>query len=91
VDAAKRKIAVTLDAELLIELRRHPGSVSSQLNEALRIEIERRRQRAALQRFLIELDDAEGPLDSPEDLADLERIERLWSELDGPGTGRRAS
>lgn len=84
----KQKISVTLDADLLAELRRNPGSVSAQLNDALRAEIDRRRQRAAMQRYLAELDESEGPLDSPEDIAEMERIEQVWRELDGSGAGR---
>lgn len=83
MDPVKRKISVTLDADLLAELERGPGSVSGQLNDALRAEVARRRRRAALMRFLDELDALHGPLDSAEDLAEMAGIERMWRTAEG--------
>ncbi len=79
---AKRKISVTLDADLLAELEQGEGGVSAQLNDALRAEIRRRRQAAGWQAVLDELLDDDGPLDTPEDLAAMARMEEQWRELD---------
>lgn len=78
----KRKISVTVDADLLAELERAGGSVSAQLNEALRAEVRRRREQVALQRLLDDLEAEDGPLDTPEDLAEMARIERIFRALD---------
>lgn len=82
MDGPKRKISVTLDAELLAELEQGAGSTSAQLNEALRAEIMRRRQRAGWQAVLDDLLESDGPLDTPEDLAAMARMEEQWRELD---------
>lgn len=93
VEPVKRKISVTLDADLLAELERASGSVSGQLNEALRAEVARRRRRAALLRFLDELEESEGPLDTPEDVAAMQRIEQTFRDLERSAADhdRRAS
>lgn len=86
----KRKISVTVDADLLAELEKADGSVSAQLNEALRAEVLRRRQRAALHRLLDDLEESDGPLDTPEDVAELSRIEHVFRALDeAAGAPRR--
>lgn len=92
MEAPKRKISVTLDGDLLAELERGEGSVSAQLNDALRRELERRRSQRGLQAFLDELDATEGPLDTPEDLAEMQRIEEIWRRIDAtPHPGEQAS
>jgi Post-segregation antitoxin CcdA len=92
MDAAKQKISVTIDADLLRELRNYPGSVSAQLNEALRTELARRHNREAWQSILSELDVSDGPLDKPEDRSEQARIEEVWRALDAAGhRDRRAS
>lgn len=89
----KRKISVTVDADLLAELEKSGGSVSAQLNEALRAEVVRRRQHVALQRLLDDLEEEDGPLDTPEDIAEMARIERIFQALDEARDepGRQAS
>lgn len=92
MEPRKRKISVTLDAALLTELEQGEGSVSAQLNDALRREIDRRRGRTGLRAFLDELAAERGPLDTPEDLAEMERIEEVWRRIDAtPLPGERAS
>lgn len=82
MDTAKQKISVTIDADLLAELRSYPGSVSGQLNDALRAELARRHNREAWQSILSDIAVTDGPLDTPEDRSDQARIEQVWRDLD---------
>lgn len=101
MDEVKRKISVTLDADLLAELAAGEGSISAQLNVALRAEIRRRRQADGWQRILDEMLEADGPLDTLEDIEAMARIAERWRELDriaaemagddSTDTGRQAS
>ncbi|MDN5931835.1 MAG: type II toxin-antitoxin system CcdA family antitoxin [Pseudonocardia sp.] len=100
MDGPKRKISVTLDAELLAELEQGAGSTSAQLNEAMRAEIMRRRQRDALATLLDHLEETDGPLDTAEDAAEMARMEEIWRSLEQaaveqepatPDRARRAS
>lgn len=73
----KRKISVTIDAQLLDELEEAGVNVSAQINEALSLELERRRRRAALGAMLDQMAAERGPLDSPEDEAMVRHYMRL--------------
>lgn len=73
----KRKVSLSLDADLVEELGHDPdGSLSTQVNRALRAEVELRRGQRALRALLDELDAENGPL-SPEDEAEIERYRRI--------------
>lgn len=71
---AKRKVTITLDAELVSELEQ-VGSVSTQLNEAGWELVERRRRAERLAALLDQFDAEDGPL--PSDPAEDARLERL--------------
>ena len=61
--AAKRKVSLTLDADLVEELENDPDeALSAQVNAAVRSEVERRRRQRALVELLAELDAQDGPL-----------------------------
>lgn len=93
MDAAKQKISVTIDADLLAELRSYPGSISAQLNDAMRAELTLRHNREAWQSILSDLEVTDGPLDKPEDHSEQARIEQVWRDLDAAAgkADRRAS
>lgn len=61
--AQKRKVSVTLDEDLVTALEGEDETLSAQVNTALRVEVERRARLQLLQRWLDELDQAEGPVD----------------------------
>ena len=75
---AKRKVSVTLDADL-VEAMEADGSttLSAELNSALRAEFSRRKRRQALADLLDRLADERGRLDTPEDEAEIARYMRL--------------
>jgi antitoxin CcdA len=77
----KRKVSLSLDEELVAALESDVEGLSSQVNEAVRAEIGRRRQRQALATLLARLDELDGPLTSDEDEAEIARFMRL---LGGP-------
>jgi hypothetical protein len=77
----KRKLSLTLDEDLLVFLERNAETLSAQVNDALRNEVARQRQRKALGVLLERLDREDGPLDTPEDEAEIARYMRL---LGGP-------
>jgi predicted transcriptional regulator len=77
----KQKFSVTLDDDLVAELRLAPDALSSQINDAVRHEVERRRRHHALEQFLAELDAADGPLASPEDELAIAHYMRLLGGL----------
>ncbi len=60
--AAKRKISVSLDAELVRELERGDEALSKQVNDAVREAIAARRRGRLLQELLTELEQREGKL-----------------------------
>jgi antitoxin CcdA len=64
----KRKVSVTLDADLVDELEASEEAVSAQVNEAIRNELMRRRRQRVLGEMLAKLDDQHGPVD--EDLVE---------------------
>jgi len=79
---AKRKVSVTLDADLVAALEADRGTtLSAELNSALRAEFARRKRQQALEDLLDRLADERGRLDSPEDQAEIARYMRL---LGGP-------
>ena len=74
---SKRKVSLTLDADIVDELGDSTGmAISSQVNEALRREISRRRHQRALGTLLGELAAEDGPLDTGE-LEEVGRYEEL--------------
>ncbi len=78
--ATKRKISITVDADLVEELEREPDEgLSSQVNRAIRELIERRRQRHDLLALLGDLDSEYGPL-GPEDEPEIQRYMRILQE-----------
>jgi hypothetical protein len=77
----KRKLSLTLDDDLLVFLERNPDALSTQVNEALRTEVARQKQHQALGDLLDRLAASDGPLDTPEDEAEIARYMRL---LGGP-------
>jgi hypothetical protein len=75
---AKRKVSVTLDADLVAALEADPDTtLSGELNSALRAELTRRRQQQALADLLDHLAEERGRLDTPEDEAEIARYMRL--------------
>ena len=74
----KQKVSLSLDADLVAEFER-AGPLSTQVNEALRGEFERRRHQAALRDLLSRLEEEDGPLDGPEDLAAIARYVEMLS------------
>jgi hypothetical protein len=77
----KRKLSLTLDEDLLVFLEQNAEALSAQVNDALRNEVARQRQRQALGVLLDRLAREDGPLDTPEDEAEIARYMRL---LGGP-------
>jgi hypothetical protein len=88
---AKRKVSVTLDADLVAALEAEDGtSLSAEVNSALRAEFARRQRQQALGDLLDHLAEERGRLDAPEDEAEIARYMRLLGgAADEPG-GRRA-
>ena len=60
---AKRKVSVSLDEDLVAELEREDQGLSTQVNQALRTELERRRRNRLLVELLDRLDAEHGPVD----------------------------
>lgn len=74
---SKRKVSLTLDADIVDELGDPGGTaLSSQVNDALRLEISRRRRQRALGSLLERLAEEDGPLRAGE-LEDVGRFEQL--------------
>lgn len=59
----KRKVSISLDEELASALEAGSDSLSSQVNEAVRVEFMRRRRRVLLDEMLDEFERSEGPVD----------------------------
>ncbi|WP_007514804.1 type II toxin-antitoxin system CcdA family antitoxin [Pseudofrankia saprophytica] len=78
---AKRKVSLTLDADLVAEVESGGESLSAEVNLVLRDELARRRRRRALRTLLERLDEQDGPLDTAEDEEEIARYMRL---LGGP-------
>jgi hypothetical protein len=89
---AKRKVSVTLDADLVAAMEADSGTtLSAEVNSALRAEFTRRRRQQALADLLDHLADERGELDSPEDKAEIARYMRLLGGLPEEPGGLRAS
>jgi antitoxin component of MazEF toxin-antitoxin module len=75
---AKRKVSVTLDADLVAALEADSSTtLSAEVNSALRAEVTRRRRQEALGDLLDHLAAERGRLDTPEDDAEIARYMRL--------------
>jgi antitoxin CcdA len=61
--ATKRKVSVSLDADLVAELEQADEALSSQVNDAIRAQLERRRRARLLGEMLDEFDATEGAVD----------------------------
>lgn len=59
----KRKVSVSLDEDLVAELESGDETLSAQVNEAVRVELGRRRQQRLLGEMLDELEAAHGAVD----------------------------
>jgi antitoxin CcdA len=76
--SAKRKVSVTLDADLVAAMEDDGGTtLSAEVNSALRAEFTRRKRQQALADLLDHLADERGRLDTPEDEAEVARYIRL--------------
>jgi antitoxin CcdA len=74
----KRKVSVTLDADLVAALEAEVGTtLSAEVNSALRAEFTRRKRQQALASLLDHLAEERGDLDTPEDEAEIARYMRL--------------
>jgi uncharacterized protein (DUF4415 family) len=62
-DQTKRKISVSLDEDLVTELEAGGEALSGQVNEAVRVEIQRRQRHRLLIEFLDAMDAEHGPVD----------------------------
>ena len=84
---AKRKVSVTLDADLVAALEADGSTtLSAELNSALRAAFTRRKQQQALADLLDHLADERGRLDTPEDETEIARYMRLLGGMaDEPG------
>ena len=75
---AKRKVSVTLDADLVAALEASEGTtLSAEVNSALRAEFTKRKRQQALANLLDHLAEERGNLDTPEDEAEIARYMRL--------------
>jgi antitoxin component of MazEF toxin-antitoxin module len=75
---AKRKVSITLDADLVAALEADGSTtLSAEVNSALRAEFTRRKRQQALADLLDHLADERGELDTPEDQAEIARYMRL--------------
>ncbi len=76
--SAKRKVSVTLDADLVEAVEADAGvTLSAEVNSALRAEFTRRKRQQALADLLDNLAGERGRLDTPEDEAEIARYMRL--------------
>ena len=73
----KRKVSVSLDDDLVAALEASDEALSVQVNEAIRVEVERRRRQEALGELLARLAHEHGPLDSAQDEAEIARYMQL--------------
>lgn len=61
--STKRKVSVSLDEDLVAELEAGGEAVSAQVNDAVRVELERRRRQRLLGELLGDLGARHGPPD----------------------------
>ena len=88
---AKRKISVTIDADLVAALEADSDTtLSAEVNSALRAEFTRRSRQRALADLLDHLADERGKLDTPEDEAEIARYMRLLGGIAEAADGLRA-
>ncbi len=73
--ATKRKVSVSLDEDLVAELEAGGEALSSQVNEAIRIELTRRRRHRLLSDMLDQIESEHGPVD--------EKVVRKYLDLLG--------
>jgi antitoxin component of MazEF toxin-antitoxin module len=89
--SAKRKVSVTLDADLVAALEAEGGTtLSAEVNSALRAEFARRKRQQALGDLLDHLAAERGGLDTLEDEAEIARYMRLLGGLAEEPGGLRA-
>lgn len=69
----KRKVSISLDADLVEELEANGGALSAQVNEAIRADVERKRRHRRLGELLDELEARNGPVD--------EELVAMYAEL----------
>lgn len=75
---AKRKVSVTLDADLVEALESAGGTtLSAEVNSALRAEFTRRERQQALADLLDHLAEERGRLDTPDDETEIARYMHL--------------
>ena len=87
---ARRKVSVTLDADLVAAFEAdESATLSAEVNSALRAEFTRRNRQHALAELLDHLAAERGRLDTPEDEAEIARYMRLLGGMaDDPGERR---
>jgi hypothetical protein len=91
ISSAKRKVSVTLDADLVAALEAEGGTtLSAEVNSALRAEFARRKRQRALGDLLDHLAAERGGLDTPEDEAEIARYMRLLGGMVEQPGGLRA-
>lgn len=69
----KRKVSVSLDEDLVAELENGDEALSSQVNTAVRLELDRRRRHRLLDEMLDEFTAIHGPVD--------EKLVRKYTDL----------
>ena len=73
----KRKVSVSLDDDLVTALEASDEALSVQVNEAIRVEVDRRRRQEALGALLARLAQEDGSLDTDDDEAEVARYMQL--------------
>ena len=87
----KRKISVTLDADLVAAMEADSSTtLSAELNSALRAEFTRRRRQQALANLLDHLAEERGDLNTPDDQAEIARYMRLLGGVTEEASDRQA-
>ena len=69
----KRKVSVSLDEDLVHEMEAGGEGLSAQVNDAVRLEIDRRRRQRLLAEMLVAMEVEHGPVD--------EKLVRKYLEL----------
>jgi hypothetical protein len=82
--SAKRKVSITLDEDLVAEIEAEGDGLSNRVNEALRVDLAKRRRQRALGALLDRLEAERGRLDTPEDEAEIQRFMELLGGPAGP-------
>ena len=75
--STKRKVSVSLDDDLVTALEASDEALSVQVNEAIRVEVDRRRRQEALGALLARLAHEDGSLDTDDDEAEVARYMQL--------------